>query len=89
MKTGTKVKIKLAAMNYLEFAVWGAYLTSLGTFLWNKGMEGSIGIFYAIQGIVSLFMPAVIGIIADKYIQAQFYSRCLYDRSRFLCADSR
>lgn len=34
-------------------------------------MESNIGIFYAIQGIVSLFMPAVIGIIADKYIQAQ------------------
>ncbi len=71
MKTGAIVKVKLAAMNYLEFAVWGAYLTSLGTFLWNKGMESNIGIFYAIQGIVSLFMPAVIGIIADKYIQAQ------------------
>lgn len=71
MKTETIVKVKLSAMNYLEFAVWGAYLTSLGTFLWNKGMESSIGIFYAIQGIVSLFMPAVIGIIADKYIQAQ------------------
>lgn len=30
-----------------------------------------IGIFYAMQGIVSIFMPAIIGIIADKYIQAQ------------------
>lgn len=85
MKTGTKVKIKLAAMNYLEFAVWGAYLTSLGTFLWNKGMEGSIGIFYAIQGIVSLFMPAVIGIIADKYIQAQrMLSLCHFIAGAFM-----
>ena len=46
MKTGAIVKVKLAAMNYLEFAVWGAYLTSLGTFLWNKGMESNIGIFF-------------------------------------------
>lgn len=71
MNTITKVKAQLTVMNFLEFAVWGAYLTSLGTYLWNSNMSDSIGIFYAIQGIVSLFMPAVIGILADKYIQAQ------------------
>ena len=71
MNAITKVKTQLAVMNFLEFAVWGAYLTSLGKFLINNDMSGSIGIFYAIQGIVSLFMPALIGIIADKYIQAQ------------------
>lgn len=72
-------------MNFLEFAVWGAYLTSLGTFLWNRRMEGNIGIFYAIQGIVSLFMPAVIGIIADKYIQAQrMLSLCHFIAGSFM-----
>lgn len=71
MKKETIVKVKLSAMNYLEFAVWGAYLTSLSSFLWKNGMENEIGIFYAVQGIVSLFMPAIIGIIADKYVQAQ------------------
>ncbi len=58
-------------MGFLEFAVWGAYLTSLGSFLYKAGLGGDIGIFYAVQGIVSIFMPALIGIVADRWIQAQ------------------
>ncbi len=58
-------------MNFLQFAVWGAYLTSMGTYLAGVGQGEHIGIFYAMQGIVSLFMPAVMGIIADRWIPAQ------------------
>lgn len=65
------LKIRLAAMNFLEFAVWGAYLTSLGTYLWNVNLSSNIGLFYAVQGIVSIFMPAIVGIIADRWIPAQ------------------
>lgn len=65
------LKVRLALMNFLEFAVWGAYLTSMGTYLVNIGMKGDIGWFYAMQGIVSIFMPAIMGIIADRWVQAQ------------------
>ena len=58
-------------MNFLQYAVWGSYLTSMGTYLFNIGLQERIGIFYAVQGIVSLFMPALVGIIADRWIQAQ------------------
>ena len=58
-------------MNFLQFAVWGAYLTCMGTYLGTIGHAESIGLFYSAQGIASLFMPAIIGIIADRYIQAQ------------------
>ena len=58
-------------MNFMEFAVWGSYLTSLGNFLSRNGLAAEIGWFYAVQGLVSLFMPSVIGIIADRWIQAQ------------------
>lgn len=58
-------------MNFLEFAVWGAYLTCMGNFLGIAGLGDKIAWFYAIQGIVSLFMPSLMGIIADKYIQPQ------------------
>ncbi len=58
-------------MNFLQFAVWGAYLTCMGTYLATIGHPESIGWFYSAQGIASLFMPAIIGIIADRYIQAQ------------------
>ncbi len=58
-------------MNFLEFAVWGAYLTSMGNYLGKAGMGAEISFFYAIQGIVSIFMPTLMGIIADKYVQPQ------------------
>lgn len=65
------IKSRLAIMNFLEFAVWGAYLTSLGSYLYEIGLRDNIGIFYAMQGIVSIFMPALIGIAADRWIPAQ------------------
>ena len=65
------IQLRLTALNFLEFGVWGAYLISLGNFLAGHGLATEIGWFYAIQGIVSLFMPAVVGIVADRYIQAQ------------------
>ena len=65
------LKVRLALMNFLEFAVWGAYLTSMGRYLGNIGMGTDIGWFYSMQGVVSIFMPALMGIIADRWIQAQ------------------
>lgn len=67
----TSLKIRLIVMNFLEFAVWGAYLTSMGNYLGRAGMGGEIAWFYALQGIVSIFMPTLMGIVADKYIQPQ------------------
>jgi len=64
-------KIRLVLMNFLEFAVWGAYLTCMGNYLGVAGLGDKISWFYAIQGIVSLFMPTLMGIVADKYIQPQ------------------
>ena len=58
-------------MNFLEFAVWGAYLTCMGNYLGVAGLGDKISWFYAIQGIVSIFMPTLMGIVADKYIQPQ------------------
>ncbi|MBO7189858.1 MAG: MFS transporter [Alistipes sp.] len=65
------IKSRLIIMNFLQFAVWGSYLTSMGGYLFAAGYGELIGWFYAMQGIVSMFMPAVMGIIADKLIPAQ------------------
>lgn len=65
------LKVRLAVMNFLEFAVWGAYLTSMGNYLGRAGMGAEISWFYAIQGIVSIFMPTLMGIVADRLIQPQ------------------
>lgn len=65
------LKVRLTIMNFLEFAVWGAYLTSMGSYLVNVGMAESIAWFYSVQGFVSLCMPALIGIVADRWMQGQ------------------
>ena len=65
------LKVRLSLMNFLEFAVWGAYLTCMGNYLGKAGMGAEIAWFYALQGIVSIFMPTIMGIIADKYVQPQ------------------
>lgn len=65
------IKLRLIIMNFLQFAVWGAYLTCVGQFLGKVGLGAYISWFYIAQGIVSIFMPAIMGIIADKYVQPQ------------------
>ena len=65
------MKFRLSLMNFLEFAVWGAYLTCMGNYLGVAGLGAQISWFYAIQGIVSIFMPTLMGIVADRYMQPQ------------------
>ena len=65
------IKIRLTILNFLEFAIWGAYLTSMSRYLITAGLGDHISYFYSVQGFVSLFMPALMGIVADRWIQAQ------------------
>ena len=65
------VTVKLILMLFLEFAVWGAYLTSLGRYLGNIGLGSQIKWFFAMQGIVSIFMPTLMGLVADRKMEAQ------------------
>ena len=62
---------RLVAMNFLQFAIWGAYLTSMGRYLASVGLAENIGWFYAVQGVVSIFMPGLMGIVADRLVPAQ------------------
>ena len=71
MANNKNVTFRLILMNFLEFAVWGAYLTSLGRYLGHIGLGHQIKWFFAMQGIVSIFMPTLMGILADRKIQAQ------------------
>lgn len=66
-------KFRLTILYFLQFFVWGSWLISLGSYAGSKlGFSGlEIGSFYASMGIASLFMPAIVGIIADKYWSAQ------------------
>ncbi len=67
------IKFRLIVMNFLQYAVWGAWLITLGTYcsstLHFEG--GQIATFFATMGIASLFMPAIMGVLADRFIPAQ------------------
>ncbi len=60
-------------MSFMELFVWGSYLTSLGKYcgatLHFSGPE--IGTIFTTLGIGSLIMPPLLGIVADKYINAE------------------
>jgi NHS family xanthosine MFS transporter len=67
------IKYRLTLMNFLQFFIWGSWLISIGGYLGGTlhftGLE--IGSVFSTLGIASLFMPAVMGIIADKWINAE------------------
>ncbi len=65
------IKLRLTLMNFLQFAVWGSYLVCIGNFLGRVGLGEYISWFYIAQGVVSIFMPAIIGAIADKFVEPQ------------------
>ena len=65
------ISLRLIIMNFLQYAIWGAYLTSMGSFLGKAGLGPQIWLFFATQGFVSIFMPALVGIVADRWTPAQ------------------
>ena len=60
-------------MNFLEFFVWGAWLISLGGYMFNvlhfNGVQ--VGSIYGTMGIASIFTPALFGIVADRWMNAE------------------
>ena len=80
------IRFRLIIMNLLQFAIWGAYLTCMGNYLGRVGMGNEIAWFYAIQGIVSIFMPTLMGIVADRYIQPQRLLGCVTYCQVHLCS---
>lgn len=71
--TKQNVKLRLILMNFFEFAVWGTWLISLGGYAAVKlGFTGvQIGSLFATMGLASLIMPGIIGIVADRWINAE------------------
>jgi NHS family xanthosine MFS transporter len=67
------IKTRLIVMNFLEFFVWGSWLISLGAYMFNvlhfQGWQ--VGSIYGTMGIASVFTPALFGIVADRWINAE------------------
>lgn len=70
------IKLRLILMNFLEFFVWGSWLISLGGYMFTFPGDlcergGLVGATYGTMGIASLFMPTLVGIIADRFVNAE------------------
>lgn len=67
------IKLRLTLMSFLQFFVWGAWLITIGTYCFNaKGWTGAqFGAIFSTLALSSLFMPALTGIIADKWMNAE------------------
>ncbi len=66
------IKQRLIVLSFLQFFIWGSWLISTGSYLFSIGFSGiQIGSVFSTLGIASLIMPAVMGIVADRFMNAE------------------
>lgn len=69
----TKSKVQLSLMMFLEFFIWGGWFVTLGSFLSNNlnatGAESAMA--YSTQSWGAIIAPFVVGLIADRYFNAE------------------
>lgn len=67
------IKSKLTLVSFFQFFVWGAWLTTLGSYGFGfKSWTGQeFGIVFSTMGIAAIFMPTLMGIVADKWVNAE------------------
>lgn len=67
------IKFRLILMNFMQFFIWGAWLLTIGAYWFqNKHWSGAqFGAIFSTMGISAIFMPALTGIIADRFINAE------------------
>ena len=67
------IKFRLTVMSFLQFFVWGAWLITVGNYWFGtKQWSGEqFGAIFSTLGLSSIIMPAITGIIADKWINAE------------------
>lgn len=67
------IKLRLILMNILQYFIWGSWLTTIGAY-WFQNRQWSstdFGATFSTMGIASVFMPAIAGIIVDRFVPAQ------------------
>ncbi|OCG28589.1 nucleoside permease [Gilliamella sp. wkB108] len=86
------IKLQLKIIFFLQFFIWGSWLITLGSYMMRElkftGIE--VGSVYGTMGIASLFMPSLLGIVADRWIPAnRLYMLChLIGAITLFCAAS-
>lgn len=82
----TTIRIKLSAMMFLEFFIWGAWFVTLGTFLGNnlKASGSETAAVFSTQSWGAIIAPFIIGLIADRYFNAEKILGILHIAGAFL-----
>ena len=67
------LKFRLTIMSFLQFMIWGAWLITIGVYWFQTKKWGGaeFGAVFTTLGLASVFMPAIFGIIADKWMNAE------------------
>ena len=71
------IKLRLTLMSFLQFFVWGAWLITIATYFFSSDLAkvenpgAKFGAIFSTLALASLFMPALTGIIADKWMNAE------------------
>ena len=68
-----KIQFQLSFMMFLEFFIWGGWFVTLGSFLGNNlGATGAeAGMAYSTQSWGAIIAPFIIGLIADRFFNAE------------------
>ena len=66
-------KLRLTILSFLQFFIWGSWLITIGAYWFQtKQWSGAqFGAIFSTMGIASIFMPSLMGIVADKYVNAE------------------
>lgn len=74
------LKLRLTIMNFLQFFIWGSWLITIGAYWFQTLPElypdevwsgSAFGAIFSTMGIASIFMPSLLGIVADKVMNAE------------------
>jgi nucleoside transporter len=82
----TTIRLKLSIMMFLEFFIWGAWFVTLGTYLGsNLSASGSeAAAIFSTQSWGAIIAPFIIGLIADRYFNAEKILGILHLAGAFL-----
>ena len=69
----SSIKFQLSLMMFLQFFIWGGWFVTLGTFLGNNlnASGGQIAMAFSTQSWGAIIAPVFIGLIADRYFNAE------------------
>jgi NHS family xanthosine MFS transporter len=67
------IKQRLTALSFLQFFIWGCWLITIGAFWFETKQWGpdQFGVIFSTMGISALFMPAIAGILSDRFMNAE------------------